>query len=165
MVKRKKKKSHNKGKYFTLFTLILFIGSALGFALFSKPADSTNTHERIFLTQNIFDTPISQEIQRDVLLIEKPNTHPKIPVERQIGGIWIEYNCSDCIPLISNLSQIANTYYPRVYISPDETNPSRITIMSWAKTEQLNEVNSTFIEDFICQNLIYPPDICALRSL
>jgi len=163
MAKRKKTKENKK--YFTIVIMILFIGSILGFALFSRPNTTQAQDERIFLNQNIFETKIDEKIQSDVMLVENPNTYPEIPIGRTIGGIWIEYSCSDCVSLVNNLSQIVTKYSPRVYISPDTNNTALLTLMSWAATEELNDYNQTAIEDFICSMLIMPPDSCALREI
>ena len=161
----KRKKSKNATRNFTLLVVILFFGSILGYALFARPPNSRTHHERVFLNQNIFDTPVSPEIQRDVLMIENPNLHPKIPLGRKIGGIWIEYSCANCTSLISNLTQIVNKYYPRVYISPDQNLTSQLLLLSWSDKEELNDFNKTEIENFICSHLVMPPDACALRGI
>lgn len=163
MKKRRKSKLDGR-QIFSIFMFLVFIGSTFGFALFFSGGNSKNSGKK-FLNENIFDEPVDYQTKIDAITPVNPNLYPEIPLERKLGGVWIEYSCNNCSEIVNELEDIVNLYYPRVYVSPSKRERNETIFLISPQETKLMEFNRTEIEDFICRNLIYPPDICTLRNL
>ena len=81
------------------------------------------------------------------------HTEP-IPNEMQVhnledGGVMVQYNCSDCDELVSQLKAVVERYRDKVILAPYPTMDSLIALTAWGRLDTLDAFDEDRIEAFI----------------
>lgn len=142
-------------KIFVYLIAFLFLGSMIGGALFSKPANQETNQE--------LPLPESSILNRDFSIEE-------ISAVVRRGMVALSFNknaCTkDCDAIDLELDRYVNRFGPYVYIAKGSSG-GMLTIYSYTQEKSFDEFNSTIIEQHICNNLYVQskPDECILMNI
>lgn len=145
-------KSKTKKQIFTIFVLIMFLGSSIAFAVISivpvqnpspkLPPIDIQGHVEASPPSHILKEPMPIEIQKHMLEHADGYGPP---------GVIINYNCEDYFceeDLIEKLEEFA-LKYNHVYVAPFPGMEAKIALTRYGKIEILDDYDEEKIENFI----------------
>jgi hypothetical protein len=183
--KRLKKKRHRKrtpgraekrNLTFTIFAIVIFLGSVLGYALLSggrfgsveEPPletgpgqvvpDMGNRHIQIGEEHEPYNSDPPTSGPHYPFLARWGIHNTSIPKELQVhnledGGVIVQYNCREldpreCEELVQNLTRVVEGY-PLIILAPYPEMDSVIALTAWGRIDKFDEFDEYRIRRFI----------------
>lgn len=174
--KRRGRKAEKRNLTFTVFAVVIFLGSILGYALLSggklgsgekqsqdtgpgqKVPDMGNQHVKAGETHEPYNTNPPTSGPHYPFLARWGIHNTTIPRELQVhnledGGVIVQYNCrnlkkEECDELVENLTRVVGGYN-RVILAPYPDMDSVIALTAWTRIDKFDKFDEYRIRRFI----------------
>lgn len=141
----------SKKKLNAFIILIIMFGTVFAFGVGGALLSRNPSSKPLELPQeHILKEPLSEELES--FLFSR-------------GYIIVKVNCDNCAIDLLSVESLVRKYDPYVYLIEGTSSNTTVELLGYREIDIIYSINTTQIEDFICDNTAVKFNSCVLRSI